>query len=395
MSKNTEFEFMYPDHKSLYNCLVRGGIHTLDELGQVTKRQLYRIRNLGRRKYEELLKLAIDNNFEYIFQDNDILDDLIEMKKNGYSSPLKSSDPKEDTSVERINPFIEARYRLGYHSRIEFEDEIKLGRGTYYRWEHGKSPATNNKATVAVANFCAMTGWTNEEFASKLAMVYNWYRLGCKVISPEWVDTPKVLLADCIKTEDKSVEDETANLVEPNPLVLWRLANGYSEIRMSGKAGIDLERYKLMEAGKEKPTFAEAEEISTFTGIPITEIVSFYDKDIQVIETSPVTPEPEPETKPLLSKSTIDRLNDSLKKSGDAILRSMSAVTKTVSAEAFATKSPKIQTVEYGGEVYPSQVESNPPAEIDLSRKILNIVYGKLSLEEYLQIIEILKYKEV
>lgn len=391
MSKNTEFEFMYPDHKSLYNCLVRGGIHTLDELGQVTKRQLYRIRNLGRRKYEELLKLAIDNNFEYIFQDNDILDDLIEMKNNGYSSPLKSSDPKEDTSVDRINPFIEARYKLGYHSRTEFEDEIKLGRGTYYRWEHGKSPTTNNKATIAVANFCAMTGWTNEEFATKLAMVYNWYRLGCKVISPTWVDTPKVLLADCIKTEDKSVEDETANLVEPNPLVMWRLANGYSEIRMSGKAGIDLERYKLIEAGKEKPTYVEAEEISKFTDIPITDIISFYYNDKADDDFD--TPEPEPENKPLLSKSTVERLNDSLKKSGEAILRGMSAVAKT--AAETAIKLPKIQTVEYGGEVYPSQVESNPPAEIDLSRKILNIVYGKLSLEEYLQIIEILKYKEV
>lgn len=39
-----------------YNCLRRHGVSTVEELSKLTKEELMRVRNLGRRNYEEILE---------------------------------------------------------------------------------------------------------------------------------------------------------------------------------------------------------------------------------------------------------------------------------------------------------------------------------------------------
>ena len=50
---------------SLYCCLKRVGINTVEDLTNRTPEDIMNIRNLGRRKTEELLKVMKDNDITF------------------------------------------------------------------------------------------------------------------------------------------------------------------------------------------------------------------------------------------------------------------------------------------------------------------------------------------
>ena len=48
-----------------WSCLKRSGINTVEDLCNITREDILRVRNLGRMNFEEILKLMYDNGWEF------------------------------------------------------------------------------------------------------------------------------------------------------------------------------------------------------------------------------------------------------------------------------------------------------------------------------------------
>ena len=48
-----------------YNCLLRAGINTTEEICNLTEEEFIKIRNLGRKSAEEILLLMKENNLKF------------------------------------------------------------------------------------------------------------------------------------------------------------------------------------------------------------------------------------------------------------------------------------------------------------------------------------------
>ena len=184
--------------------------------------------------------------------------------------------------LERINPFVKARYEHGYKTLTKFVKDIGISRSKYWTWEAGRITCVRSDSSYDFHKVCKAFEWTDEEGTENLSNLYRWTKNpDIEIVKPNWDDYKhikphlgKEVPMCTLDTTNTDISHELELL--DNPLVKWRAENNLTKYVASELIGINSTDYALIEDGVFKPASDILTKITEATGLSITQLAKIY-----------------------------------------------------------------------------------------------------------------------
>ena len=299
--------------------------------------------------------------------------------------------------LEKINPFIQARYEHGYKTLTKFVKDIGISRSKYWTWEAGKISCVRSDSSYDFHKVCKAFEWTDEEGTENISNMYQWHKNpDIEIIKPNWDDYKhikphlgKEVPMCTLDTTNTDISHELEML--DNPLAKWRAENNLTRYEAGEYVGMDSVLYEMFESGHYKPSSEELKNITEATGLSVTQIAKIY-KPIGSDRPAGLTEEIEKAKSNLEQNETtdetvgnvLDTLNEEQRK----------AVAYVVGRLSKSKDRKDILDIIHhlldnrGGEK--KEIEVSSPNVLTITwgetQRILDIVYGKITLDEYRKI---------
>lgn len=175
--------------------------------------------------------------------------------------------------LEKINPFIEARYNAGYRSRDAFAKKIGVSKETYGNWERGEGTTVYSNNLTGFKKMCDIFGWTYEEGYNNLSNLNKWRKdKNINVVKP----TGMVELAT-LDTSNTDISKEQEML--DNPLKVWRGQKNLTRSEAAKLCNVDINVYSDCEDGVKKPSGFDLTKILKGTGLGFVDIQKIFRDD--------------------------------------------------------------------------------------------------------------------
>ena len=199
--------------------------------------------------------------------------------------------------LEKVNPFVAARYNAGYRSRDAFAEKIGVSKATYKHWEMGYSATIYSNNLSGFKKMCDIFGWTYEEGYNNLSNLNKWMKdKNINVTKPTCI----VDLAT-LDTSNTDISKEQEML--DNPLKVWRGQNNLTRSEAAKLCNIDINVYSDCEDGVKKPNGFDLTKILHGTGLGFVDIQKiFRDNTVKLLD-SPLTLAHKNEMKKALAES--------------------------------------------------------------------------------------------
>lgn len=175
--------------------------------------------------------------------------------------------------LEKVNPFVAARYNAGYRSRDAFAEKIGVSKATYKHWEMGYSATIYSNNLSGFKKMCDIFGWTYEEGYNNLSNLNKWMKdKNINVTKPTCI----VDLAT-LDTSNTDISKETDML--DNPLKIWRGQKNLTRSEAAKLCNVDINVYSDCEDGVKKPNGFDLTKILKGTGLGFVDIQKIFRDD--------------------------------------------------------------------------------------------------------------------
>lgn len=269
--------------------------------------------------------------------------------------------------LEKINPFIQARYEHGFRTLPALFRFIGIPfKSTYNFWEKGAFAYIYEGPSWGVfTKYCSALGITTDEGNNIMSNLHAWNRnKDIEIVKPNWDDykhikpfcgknpplTDSVAPMCTLDTSNTDISHEKEML--DNPLKRWRAEKDLTRYEAAEIIGIDSTNYALIEDGAYKPASDILAKITEATGLSLTQIAKIY---------CPLPDEAREEYAKLKSTTVKDIVED--------------------------MQTPEYkEMVEEAVEKVDDVIDSDSRHSCKEAQIILDIVYGKVTLKEYRKI---------
>ena len=175
--------------------------------------------------------------------------------------------------LEKVNPFVEARYNAGYRSRDVFAKKIGVSKETYGNWERGEGTTVYSNTLTGFKKMCDIFGWTYEEGYNNLSNLNKWRKdKSINVVKP--TGTVELATLDTSNT-DVSKEQEMLD----NPLKVWRGQKNLTRSEAAKLCNVDINVYSDCEDGVKKPSGFDLTKILKGTGLGFVDVQKIFRDD--------------------------------------------------------------------------------------------------------------------
>lgn len=272
--------------------------------------------------------------------------------------------------IQKVNPFVKARYEHGYRGIGSLVKELGIPLSTATNWETGRVSAI--QANAGWANFhkyYKALGWSKERAIENLENVYKWTKdPNIELIKPNWDDYKNIVPYIGINPNvgDDVTDTTTSHVVnETNPLKAWRHANHYSVEDAA----------KLMEFSP--ITLSDIEDgVVPANAFCLRKIVDVSGLSFHQITKLFVDNEKERQKAKKLEEE------EEAKKLEEGTLK-VAEIADPLPMEPIGTTVLPLPNIGEGDGYETLKIDTS---KSELSQRILDIVYGKVSLEEYREI---------
>ena len=185
--------------------------------------------------------------------------------------------------LEKVNPFVAARYNAGYRSRDAFAEKIGVSKATYKHWEMGYGATIYSNNLSGFKKMCDIFGWTYEEGYNNLSNLNKWRKdKNINVVKPTGI----VELAT-LDTSNTDISKELEMI--DNPLKVWRGQNNLTRSEAAKLCNIDINVYSDCEDGVKKPNGFDLTKILKGTGLGFVDIQKIFRDNTAKLLDSPLT----------------------------------------------------------------------------------------------------------
>lgn len=261
----------------------------------------------------------------------------------------------------KVNPFIKARFEHGYKSGTEFARVINVSQNNISRWERGACATVyEGKTWDAFHRFYKALGWSKERALENLENVHKWAQdPDVELVKPNWEDYKNIVPYiginptagdDVTATPDYEIHSGVAVQSDTtNPLKAWRHENNYSVEDAAKLMEFSPIVLSDIEDGVQKPNAFCLKKIVDISGLSFQQVNKIFIDAQKAIEEE-----------------------------------------KSKEPEVPEVEEPKVVTLPYIPEAARPTTECITSDAIMMSgadaRRLLDIVYGKITLEEYREI---------
>lgn len=261
---------------------------------------------------------------------------------------------------KKMNPFVKARYEHGYKALAAFAKVLEIPVSTVTNWETGRvSAVQSNAGWENFHKYYKALGWSKSRATENLENLYKWTKdPNVEVIKPNWEDYKNIVPYiginpnagdDVTANSDVSVDDTT------NPLKAWRHKNHYSVEDAAKLMEISPILLSDIEDGVQKPNPFCVKKIIDIAGLSFHQVTKIFIDAQKAIEEE--------------------------KNKEPKIVINPPEILEVPKAETATLPYTPAEHVTY-------ETSHNDPVMITAtdSQRLLDIVYGNITLDEYREI---------